>query len=79
MILQSALQIKGPMCRRDVDRGDVVGIYVYLTEGGQGLVGYSWVANKQSEVWKFKFISRELELSNLLGLVLGCIEAKFCK
>ena len=50
MILQSALQIKGPMCRRDVDRGDVVGIYVYLTEGGQGLVGYSWAANKQSEV-----------------------------
>ena len=23
--------------------------------------------------------SRELELTNLLGLVLGCIEAKFCK
>ena len=23
--------------------------------------------------------SRELELSNFLGLVLGCIEAKFCK
>ena len=31
---------------------------------------------------KFEILSlnfRELELSNILGLVLGCIEAKFCK
>ena len=31
-----------------------------------------WAANK-SENSKFKFNSRELELTNLLGLVLGCI------
>ena len=37
-----------------------------------------WAANK-SEISKFKFNSRELELMNLLGLVLGCIEAKIRK
>ena len=28
---------------------------------------------------RLKLNDRELELTNLLGLVLGCIEAKFCK
>ena len=41
-----------------------------------------WAANKNFEFLKFSSLhsnSRELELSNFLGLVLGCIEAKFCK
>ena len=40
-----------------------------------------WAANKRFEISKIKSKinsnSRELELTNLLGLVLGCIEAKF--
>ena len=32
-----------------------------------------------SKFQSFNSNSRELELTNLLGLVLGCIEAKFCK
>ena len=38
-----------------------------------------WAANKRFEISKSKFNSRELELMNLLGLVLGCIEAKIRK
>ena len=42
----------------------------------------NWAANKRFEILKFKLkfpIARTFELSNFLGLVLGCIEAKFCK
>ena len=41
-----------------------------------------WVANKRFEISKLKFKfprARTYELTNLLWLVLGCIEAKFCK
>ena len=40
------------------------------------------LAGLQISALKFQSLnsnSRELELTNLLGLVLGCIEAKFCK
>ena len=42
----------------------------------------SWAANKRFEVSEFKTLnsnSGELELTNFPGLVLGYIEAKFCK
>ena len=35
------------------------------------------IRGSEFQSWNSK--SRELELTNLLGLVLGCIEAKFCK
>ena len=41
-----------------------------------------WFAGLQIRGSKFQSLNsniRELELSNFLGLVLGCIEAKFCK
>ena len=43
---------------------------------------YEMFAGLQISGLKFqslKSLSRELELSNFLGLVLGCIEANFCK
>ena len=46
-----------------------------------GMVG--WATNKRFEISKSsnkkRKNSRELKLTNLVGLVLGCIEAKFCK
>ena len=49
--------------------------------GGRG-GGGRWFAGLQIRGSKFQSLdpnSRELELTNLLGLILGCIEAKFCK
>ena len=37
------------------------------------------VASKRFEISKFNSNARELELTNLLGLVLGCVEVKCCK
>ena len=44
-----------------------------------GAAKADWAANTSFEVLKFKSNSGELELSNLTGLILGCIEAKVCK
>ena len=38
-----------------------------------------WAANKRFEIQSSSSKFRELELANFTGLVLGCIEAKFCK
>ena len=45
----------------------------------RGAVTEVWAANTRFEISKVNSNSRELELTNLLGLVLGCIEAKFRK
>ena len=57
---------KGDRGKGDMGKGDY----------GKGFAGL------QKRSLKFQSLSsnsRELELSNFLGLVLGCIEAKFCK
>ena len=38
-----------------------------------------WVANKRFEISKFKFEFPRARTYEIIGLVLGCIEAKFCK
>ena len=38
-----------------------------------------WVANKRFEISKFKFKFPRARTYEMIGLVLGCIEAKFCK
>ena len=38
-----------------------------------------WVANKSFEISKFKFKFPRARTYEIIGLVLGCIEAKFCK
>ena len=38
-----------------------------------------WVANKRFEISKFKFKFPRARTYEIIGLVLGCIEAKFCK
>ena len=48
---------------------------VFLQETG----GYAGLQIRGSKFQSLNSNSRELELTNLLGLVLGCIEAKFCK
>ena len=43
-------------------------------------LGYvPWVANKRFEISKFKFKFPRARTYEIIGLVLGCIEAKFCK
>ena len=39
----------------------------------------TWAAKKSFEVSKFEFKFPRARTFELLGLVLGCIEAKFCK
>ena len=39
----------------------------------------SWAANKRLETSKFKFKFPRARNLEIIGLVLGCIEAKFCK
>ena len=39
----------------------------------------NWVANKRFEISKFKFKFPRARTYEMIGLVLGCIEAKFCK
>ena len=51
-------------------------------EGGsfvsaQGAQTVAWVANKRFEISKFKF--PRARTYEIIGLVLGCIEAKVCK
>ena len=38
-----------------------------------------WVANKRFEISKFKFEFPRARNYEIIGLVLGCVEAKFCK
>ena len=38
-----------------------------------------WAANKRLETSKFKFKFPRARNLEIIGLVLGCIEAKFCK
>ena len=38
-----------------------------------------WAANKRFEISKFKFKFPRARTYEIIGLVLGCIEAKFCK
>ena len=38
-----------------------------------------WVANKRFEISKFKFKFPRARTYEIIGFVLGCIEAKFCK
>ena len=38
-----------------------------------------WVANRRFEISKFKFKFPRARTYEIIGLVLGCIEAKFCK
>ena len=38
-----------------------------------------WVGNKRFEISKFKFKFPRARTYEIIGLVLGCIEAKFCK
>ena len=38
-----------------------------------------WVANKRFEISKFKFKFPRARTYEIIGLVLGCIEANFCK
>ena len=38
-----------------------------------------WAANKRLETSKFKFKFPRARNIEIIGLVLGCIEAKFCK
>ena len=38
-----------------------------------------WVANKRYEISKFKFKFPRARIYEIIGLVLGCIEATFCK
>ena len=38
-----------------------------------------WVANKRFEISKFQFKFPRARTYEIIGLVLGCIEAKFCK
>ena len=46
-----------------------------LAEAGR----YAWVADKRFEISKFKFKFPRARTYEIIGLVLGCIEAKFCK
>ena len=39
----------------------------------------NWAANKRFEISKFKFKFPRARTYEMIGLVLGCIEAKFCK
>ena len=53
-------------------------------EGGsfvsaQGAQTVAWVANKRFEISKFKFKFPRARTYEIIGLVLGCIETKFCK
>ena len=46
---------------------------------GQSIETLHWVANKRFEISKFKFKFPRARTYEIIGLVLGCIEAKFCK
>ena len=39
----------------------------------------NWAANKRFEISRFKFKFPRARAYEIIGLVLGCIEAKFCK
>ena len=39
----------------------------------------NWAANERFEISKFKFKFPRARTYEMIGLVLGCIEAKFCK
>ena len=49
------------------------GVHLFPTENA------GWVANKRFEISKFKFKIPRAQNFRTSGLVLGCIEAKFCK
>ena len=38
-----------------------------------------WAANERFEIAKFKFEFPRARTYEMIGLVLGCIQAKFCK
>ena len=54
-----------------------VAVAVRIKPGGDLIV--PWVANNQLEISKFKFNFPRARTYEMIGLVLGCIEAKFCK
>ena len=51
--------------------------YGYFSRINNG--NLDWVANKRFEISKFKFKFPRARTYEIIGLVLGCIDAKFCK
>ena len=44
-----------------------------------GPLGHNWAANERFEIPKFKFNFPKARNFEIIGLVIGFIEAKFCK
>ena len=50
-----------------------------LLEELNGKIRAGWAANRRLEISKFKFEFPRARTYEMIGLVLGCIEAKCCK
>ena len=66
--------------RRALDKA-----FAAFDQDGSGFIdteelgGVLWAANQRLETSKFKFKFPRARNLEIIGLVLGCIEAKFCK
>ena len=71
-------QVANKIAPLEISAKDVRGLWRICNTYGD-LVDVTWVANKRFEISKFKFKFPRARTYEMMGVGLGCIEAKFCK